>query len=116
MKKTLILLTALTLTMSLATIAGAVEKKEKAAGDKKQPSAESKDQKKPAPLADSIKKYDNFVDNNKNGIDDRSENLKPKKDNSAAKSTVSKKPDKKPAVTPIKVEPKKEEPKGKKPN
>jgi hypothetical protein len=113
MKRFLILLAALALAMSLAAIAGAVEKKEKAADDKKPPIVESKDQKKPAPSADSKKKYDDFVDNNKNGIDDRSESIRPKP--VPAKASAAKQAEKKPIVPPAKVDTKKTDSSAKKP-
>ena len=115
MKRIVILVAAFAVVMSMSVTAWAVEKKEKKAEDKKQQTEAAKNKSKTAPVADLKKKYDNFVDNNKNGIDDRSENLKPKNDPNAAKTSVTKKPAVKPPVAPIKVAPKKEEPKDKTP-
>jgi len=115
MKRILTIITAIALALSFSMAAIAVEKKEKKAEVKKQQSAQAKDQKTAPTASESKKKYDSFVDTNKNGIDDRCENLKSKNESSAAKTTVSKKADKKPAPPAIKVEPKKEDPKDKKP-
>jgi hypothetical protein len=57
----------------------AVEKKEKKSKDQKeQPQAPSTDKKSPEAKEPEKKKYDDFVDKNKNGIDDRKENIKEK--------------------------------------
>ncbi|HEX2896889.1 MAG TPA: hypothetical protein VHP63_02435, partial [candidate division Zixibacteria bacterium] len=61
------------------------------------------------------KKYDSFVDANKNGIDDHYENSKCKKEGSATQKTALKKDDKKTLVPAAKTEPKKEETKKKDP-
>ena len=115
MKRIVIFAGALAVAMSMSTAALAVEKKEKKSESNKPPTAAAKIQSNSTPSADLKKKYDNFVDNNKNGIDDRSENLKPKSDPNAAKTAVTNKPAAKAPVIPAKVQPKKEEPKDKKP-
>jgi len=65
----------------LAAVSGvsAVEKKEKKSKDQKeQPQTPSTDKKPPEAKEPEKKKYDDFVDKNKNGIDDRRENIKEK--------------------------------------
>ncbi len=114
MKRILVFLIVTALVMSLSTLAGAVEKKEKKADEKKQPSSQAANQKKAATAEADKKKYDSFVDNNKNGIDDRSENLKPKP--TPAKPAAAKKTERKPVVTPAKGDAKKADTTGKKPN
>lgn len=116
MKKIFLIVAAIAIAISFSATASGVEKKEKKADDKKQQTAVTKDQKKALTSSSPLKKYDSFIDNNKNGIDDRSENLKPKKDINPTKTLVTKKSDKKPLVSPPKNELKKEESKEKKPN
>ena len=113
MKRILVLLTAIAFAASFSTTTVAVEKKEKKAEDKKQQTTNTKNQKKSPPSSDIKKKYDDFVDHNKNCIDDRCENLKPK--SAPTMAPVAKKTEKKPTVPPAKVETKKGDSSGKKP-
>lgn len=81
MKRTIIYLVAGLFLLALSSDVNAVEKKDKkkeqpVVNEKNQkPSRDSSQQKTPAVEK---KKYDDFVDKNKNGIDDRKENLKEK--------------------------------------
>ena len=77
MKKILTYLICLAFALSLSGPVLAVDKKEKKpktkTEEKKKP--ESSDKKKPEAKK---KKYDDFIDKNKNGVDDRRENVKKK--------------------------------------
>lgn len=115
MKRMLISFTVLAALLVFSGAALAVEKKEKKADDKKALTTESKEAKKAPGSADVKKKYDDFVDVNKNGIDDRCENSKCKKDGKNSKKSALKKEDQKNLIPPAKVEPKKEETKKKDP-
>jgi len=115
MKKILISFTVLAALLTFSGAALAVEKKEKKAEDKKVQEANTKEVQKAPVSADVKKKYDDFVDANKNGIDDRCENSKCKKDGSLSKKTALKKDDKKQLVPAVKTEPKKVESKVKDP-
>ncbi len=80
--------------LAMAGPVGAIEKKGKVKPNKVQVKAK----KAPAPKKKSPtqgnrvskKKYDNFVDKNGNGIDDRKEKLKPKKDTKKASASKAK--------------------------
>jgi hypothetical protein len=61
--------------LSLAGTAVSVEKKKT---DKSKSKQEQVEPKKDSNKAEHQKKYDNFIDNNRNGVDDRRENLKKK--------------------------------------
>ena len=109
MRTKLILFIALVLAASMAASAFGVEKKEKKGNQTVTKKNVSLEQKRPAAASELMKKYDDFVDNNKNGIDDRRENLKPKIDNTVKQTdNRATAPAKKPAP---KSGPKKEKPK-----
>ena len=83
MRRWLVIVVSAVLMASVSGGVQAVEKKKNPSDtssvtDKKQP-AKRPDSAQQQPKAEPQKKYDNFVDENGNGIDDRRENLKKKK-------------------------------------
>ena len=117
MKRILIILTAAAFVALLTRSAFSVDKKEKKESPKTEAKADSAAQKKEATNSDLRKKYDDFIDLNKNGKDDRYENRKPKSPKTIPAKLTQDKPAKK---KPVSIVPKKDEKKAdssaKKPN
>jgi len=117
MKIILIFFTAAAFVVSLTTSAFGVDKKEKKESSKTEVKADSAVPKKEAGASDSQKKYDDFIDLNKNGKDDRYENRKPKSSKAIpAKLTQDKPAEKKPVSATPKKDEKKADSSSKKPN
>lgn len=92
MKKALIYIFAMIFLLSVCGTVGAVDKKDKTTppvtenkNQKKQDTKDKSQESKPAPTQ---KKYDDFVDKNNNGIDDRKENLKEKPSDDTPQKTT----------------------------
>ncbi len=116
MKRILTFCIAAAFAVSLTTSAFGVDKKEKKESPKTEAKADSAGKKKEAAASDSQKKYDDFIDLNKNGKDDRYENRKPKSSKAVpAKLTQDKPAEKKPVSTTPKKDEKKADSSSEKP-
>ena len=116
MKRIVIFFTAAAFVLSLTTNVFGVDKKGKKESPKTEKKADSTVQKKEAAASASEKKYDDFIDLNKNGKDDRRENRKSKPPKtSPAKLTQDKPAEKKPVPTVPKKDEKKDDASAKKP-
>ena len=117
MKRIIIIFTTIAFVFSFTTNAFGVDKKEKKEAPKNDVKADGANQKKKAPASGSQKKYDDFIDLNKNGKDDRSESRKPKPPKANPDNlTQAKSGEKKPALVVPKKDEKKADSSSKKPN